>query len=342
VEESSQTTTAARLTARGAKTRSRIVATAADLMRVRGVGGTTLDDVVLASNVSKSQLYRHFADKPALVRAVIEFVGEQTVTGERERLEKVRTFAGLRRWRDALVEHNALQDGRYGCALGSLANEVSDQDSVARRKLHDLFRAWQELFEDLLRRFQQEGVIPRDADVAQLATGFVAAVQGGYLLAQTSRDVTPMASAIDMAIKLENVGIAVRDLEATIAFFADLGLTVLGRDTVSGDWTDTAVGLDGNHAKIAMLQTPDGTGRLELFEYIHPEAIETEPTRPNEIGMHRVAFSVDDIDVALEIAARHGCHPLRGVATYQDVYKLTYVRGPSGILVMFAEELKKD
>ena len=142
-----------------------------------------------------------------------------------------------------------------------------------------------------------------------------------------------------MPIKLENVGIAVRDLEATIAFFTDLGLTVLGRDTVSGEWTDTAVGLDGNHANIAMLQTPDGNGRLELFEYIHPEAIETEPTRPNEIGMHRVAFSVDDIDEALEIAARHGCHPLRGVATYEDVYKLTYVRGPSGIIVMLAEEL---
>ncbi|MFC6006814.1 VOC family protein [Angustibacter luteus] len=144
-----------------------------------------------------------------------------------------------------------------------------------------------------------------------------------------------------MPIKLENVGIAVRDLEATIAFFTDLGLTVLGRDTVSGEWTDTAVGLDGNHAKIAMLQTPDGNGRLELFEYIHPEAIETEPTRPNEIGMHRVAFSVDDIDAALEITARHGCHPLRGVATCEDVYKLSYVRGPSGIIVMLAEELKK-
>jgi glyoxylase I family protein len=139
-----------------------------------------------------------------------------------------------------------------------------------------------------------------------------------------------------MAIRLENVGIAVRDLEATIAFFTDLGLTVVGRDTVSGEWTDTAVGLDGNHANIAMLQTPDGHGQLELFE-----AIETEPTRPNEIGMHRVAFSVDDIDEALEIAARHGCHPLRGVATYEDVYRLTYLRGPSGILVMFAEELKK-
>ncbi|SEE86788.1 glyoxylase I family protein [Arthrobacter alpinus] len=145
-----------------------------------------------------------------------------------------------------------------------------------------------------------------------------------------------------MAIKLENVGIAVRDLEETIAFFTDLGLTVVGRDTVSGDWTDTAVGLDGNHANIAMLQTPDGHGRLELFEYIHPEAIETNPTRPNDIGMHRVAFSVDDIDAALEIAAKHGCHPLRGVANYADIYKLTYLRGPSGILVMLAQDLTKD
>jgi glyoxylase I family protein len=150
-----------------------------------------------------------------------------------------------------------------------------------------------------------------------------------------------VGNVLVMSIKLENVAIAVRDLDATIAFFTDLGLEVVGRDTVSGEWADTAVGLDGNHAKIAMLQTPDGHGQLELFEYIHPDAIETEPTLPNEIGMHRVAFSVDDIDAALEIAARHGCFPLRGVANYQDVYKLTYLRGPSGILVMLAQDLTK-
>ena len=144
-----------------------------------------------------------------------------------------------------------------------------------------------------------------------------------------------------MTIKLENVGIAVRDLDEAISFFTDLGLTVVGRDTVSGEWTDTAVGIDGNHAKIAMLETPDGHGQLELFEYLDDLAIETSPTLPNEIGMHRVAFSVDDIEAALEIAAKHGCHPLRGVATYQDVYKLTYVRGPSGIIVMLAQELNK-
>lgn len=144
-----------------------------------------------------------------------------------------------------------------------------------------------------------------------------------------------------MTIALENIGIAVRDLDEAIAFFTDLGLSVIGRDTVSGDWADTAVGLDGNHAKIAMLQTPDGQGRLELFEYLHPDAIETEPRLPNEIGMHRVAFSVDDIDAALEVAARHGCRPLRGVANYQGVYKLTYLRGPSGIVVMLAQDLTK-
>lgn len=144
-----------------------------------------------------------------------------------------------------------------------------------------------------------------------------------------------------MSIRIDNVAIAVRDLEATVAFFTDLGLTVLGRDTVQGEWADTAVGLDGNHVKLTLLQTPDGHGRLELFEYINPQAIETQPTLPHEIGMHRVAFAVDDIDEALEIAARHGCHPLRGVATYQDLYRLTYVRGPSGIIVMFAQALQE-
>lgn len=145
-----------------------------------------------------------------------------------------------------------------------------------------------------------------------------------------------------MSVRLDNVGIAVRDLDAAVAFFTDLGLTVLGRDRISGEWADTAVGLDGNTVDMAMLQTPDGNGRIEMFQYVHPNAIEVEPVQPNTIGMHRVCLAVDNIDAALEIAARHGCHPLRGVATYEDVYKLTYLRGPSGILVMVAEKLKKE
>ena len=143
-----------------------------------------------------------------------------------------------------------------------------------------------------------------------------------------------------MPIKFENVGIAVRDLDETIAFFTDLGL-----ERPRPRHRQWRVGRHRRRASTATTRRSPCSRRrtatvcLELFEYIHPDAIETEPTRPNEIGMHRVAFSVDDIDEAVAIAARHGCHPLRGVATYEDVYKLTYLRGPSGILVMFAEQL---
>ncbi|MEU7632938.1 TetR/AcrR family transcriptional regulator [Nocardia sp. NPDC049220] len=189
-----------RLTARGAKTRLRIVAAAANLMYIQGVGTTTLDDVIAASGVSKSQLYHHFAGKDALVRAVVDHIGEQVIERERDALAHVSTIPGLRRWRDALVQNNAVRHGAYGCALGSLASGVSDHDDVARRALSQLFNEWQGLLAGVLRRLQDRGALPPEAPIDQLATGLVGALQGGYMLAQTARDVTPMATSIDMAL----------------------------------------------------------------------------------------------------------------------------------------------
>lgn len=189
-----------RLTARGAKTRTRIVTAASDLMYVKGVRATTLDDVLAASGVSKSQLYHHFDGKDALVRAVIDHVGERVIEREREALGHVSTIRGLRRWRDALVQNNALRHGAYGCALGALASEVSDHDALARHALSRLFTEWQGLLAGVLRRLQDGGGLAPEVSADQLATGLMAALQGGYLLAQTARDVTPMATAIDMAL----------------------------------------------------------------------------------------------------------------------------------------------
>jgi hypothetical protein len=115
-------------------------------------------------------------------------------------LGTVSTLAGLRRWRDSLVKANALRHGMYGCALGSLASEVSDHDAVARDMLDELFRAWQQLIDGALGRMQRTGVLDDSVDTARLAVGFLASVQGGYLLAQTARDVEPMAIAIDLAL----------------------------------------------------------------------------------------------------------------------------------------------
>jgi TetR/AcrR family transcriptional repressor of nem operon len=189
-----------RLTARGAKTRARIVAAAADLIYIQGVGATTLDDVLAASGASKSQLYHHFDGKEALVRAVVDHVGQHVIEREREALGRVSTIRGLRRWRDALVQNNALRHGAYGCALGSLASEVSDHDALARKALSQLFTEWQGLLAGVLRRLQDGGALPPEASIDQLATGLMGALQGGYMLAQTARNVTPMATSIDMAL----------------------------------------------------------------------------------------------------------------------------------------------
>ena len=192
--------TGRRLTARGAKTRARIVDSAANLMHVRGVGATSIDDVLAVSAASKSQLYQHFDSKDALVRAVVDHEGERIIAREREALGHVSTLRGLRRWRDALVQRNALRHGAHGCALGSLASEVADHDELARAALVQLFAAWQDLLGDVLRRMQEAGDLPPSADIDKLAIGLMGALQGGYMLAQTARDVAPMATSLDMAL----------------------------------------------------------------------------------------------------------------------------------------------
>lgn len=189
-----------RLTPRGAATRRRIIEAAAELMYVKGVSSTTLDEVRAASGTSKSQLYNHFADKEQLVRAVVLLRAEEIMEREHAALQRLRSFNGLVRWRDAIVQRNALQKGAYGCVLGSIAGEVSDRDEVARLALAKTFEEWEDLIEAGLRRMRDARTLTADADPRKLAVGLMAALQGGYLLAQTAHDVTPMEIALDMAL----------------------------------------------------------------------------------------------------------------------------------------------
>jgi TetR/AcrR family transcriptional regulator, transcriptional repressor for nem operon len=189
------------LTARGAATRDRIVHGAADLMYVKGVSATTLDDIREVTGTSKSQLYRHFPDKEALVRAVIALRGQQVMERETGRLGRLSSYSGLVRWRNALIAANGLQRGAYGCALGSMASEVADHDEQARTMLADLFTTWEELIAAGLRRMQAKGTLKPNADPGELAVSLMAAVQGGYLLANTAHDVRPMEISIDLALE---------------------------------------------------------------------------------------------------------------------------------------------
>jgi AcrR family transcriptional regulator len=189
-----------RVTARGAATRARILASAADLTRARGVAATTLEDVRSASGTSKSQLYQHFPDKEALIVAVVALRRAQVLEREQRQLERLRSLRGLARWRDALVSSNTAVNGAWGCAIGSLANELADSDAGLRTALDDVFDRWQELLAQGLERMRASGVLCADADPRSLATGLMAALQGGYLLARTAGDSAPLAIALDMAL----------------------------------------------------------------------------------------------------------------------------------------------
>src|SRR3954451_4273636 len=189
-----------RLTRRGFATRDRIVRAPATLMYTKGVNATTLDDVRIASGTSKSQLYSHFVDKESLVQEVISLQAHELLERQRQRLERLDSIRGLELWRDGMVQRNALRNGAYGCELGSLASELADQDEAARVSLNDHFHTWQGLLTAGLVRMVEAGVLRPDADPEALATGLMAALQGGYLLAQTAHDAGPMKIALDMAV----------------------------------------------------------------------------------------------------------------------------------------------
>ena len=187
------------LTARGAATRSRIVEAAADLIYAHGVERTSLDDVMAASGVSKSQLYHYFADKDALVLEVIAKQTERVLAAQRPHLEALDSLPALKAWRDAFVRLNKALQYR-GCPLGSLASELASDSEPARKRLADSFSVWGERIENGLAKMQERGELGASADPHDLAFALLSAVEGGLLLSKTTHSNRPLEIAIDMAI----------------------------------------------------------------------------------------------------------------------------------------------
>jgi catechol 2,3-dioxygenase-like lactoylglutathione lyase family enzyme len=140
--------------------------------------------------------------------------------------------------------------------------------------------------------------------------------------------------------RMDNVGIVVEDLEATIAFFRELGLDLEGRATIEGEWAGRVTGLGDQHVEIAMMRTPDGHGRLELSRFLRPPVVADHRTAPvNALGYLRVMFAVDDIDETLERLRKRGAQLVGEVVQYKDACRLCYIRGPEGLLIGLAQEL---
>src|SRR5947208_6020125 len=140
--------------------------------------------------------------------------------------------------------------------------------------------------------------------------------------------------------RMDHVGIVVDDLEAATAFFVELGLKLQGGGPVEGDWVDRVVGLEGVRTEIAMLETPDGQGRLELAKFHAPPGPRGDRHAPaNTPGIRHVTFAVDDIDAVVARLRARGAELVGEMERYGDVYRLCYIRGPEGIIVELAERI---
>src|SRR5579872_3487207 len=145
-----------------------------------------------------------------------------------------------------------------------------------------------------------------------------------------------------MALKrMDNVGIVVEDLDGTIDFFRELGLELEGRATIEGEWAGRVTRVQNQRVEIAMMRTPDGHSRLELSRFLAPPIIEDHRNAPvNALGYLRVMFAVDDIDETLERLGKRGAQLVGEVVRYKDAYRLCYIRGPEGLLIGLAQELR--
>ncbi|PYO75952.1 MAG: glyoxalase [Gemmatimonadetes bacterium] len=142
--------------------------------------------------------------------------------------------------------------------------------------------------------------------------------------------------------RMDNVLIVVEDLEAAKAFFIELGMVLEGQMPIEGPWVDRVIGIENTRAEIATLRTPDGHGRVELDKFHAPAAIRGEAKNApvNTLGIRRIMFLVDDLDDVLRRLRAHGAELVDEVAQYEDIYRLCYVRGPEGILLGLAEQLR--
>jgi catechol 2,3-dioxygenase-like lactoylglutathione lyase family enzyme len=139
---------------------------------------------------------------------------------------------------------------------------------------------------------------------------------------------------------MDNVGIVVDDLPATIAFFRELGLELEGRATIEGEWAGRVTGLQDQRVEIAMMRTPDGHGRLELSRFLAPPVVaDHRRAAVNALGYLRVMFAVEDVDDTVSRLRLRGAELVGEVVQYQDAYRLCYIRGPEGILLGLAQEL---
>ncbi|MFF2176539.1 VOC family protein [Lysinibacillus sp. NPDC058147] len=141
--------------------------------------------------------------------------------------------------------------------------------------------------------------------------------------------------------RIDHVGVIVNDLSAAKEFFLDFGLEVKGEWEMEGDLMGYAVGLEDVKVACVGLGTTDGPTWIELIKFYTPSD-EKDDQKPfaNTLGIRHIAFTVEDIEAVVAKLKKKDTEIFSEIQQYEESYKLCYVRGPEGIILELAEEIK--
>ena len=146
--------------------------------------------------------------------------------------------------------------------------------------------------------------------------------------------------AKNKVLRMDNVGIVVESLDNAISFFTDIGLKLEGRGIIEGEWAGRVTGVASQRVEFAMMVTPDGHGKLELSQFLHPPIISDHRNAPvNSLGYLRVMFAVEDIDEMVSRLSKHGAQLVGEIVNYENTYRLCYIRGVEGLLIGLAQQV---
>jgi catechol 2,3-dioxygenase-like lactoylglutathione lyase family enzyme len=143
--------------------------------------------------------------------------------------------------------------------------------------------------------------------------------------------------------RIDHVGIVVNDLPAAKAFFLDFGLDVQGEGELEGELLDRVVGLNDVKTAFVMLGAPDGQANIELIKFYQPtDEKGMQQHLANTLGIRHIAFVVEDIEAVVAKLKKKGMETFSDIQNYENTYKLCYVRGPEGIILELAEQIKQS
>ena len=188
-------------TRKGFATKSKMIKTAADLIRQQGISATTVNDILSASKTGKSQFSHYFGSKEALISAVIEFHGQNTITAHREILINVQRIEDIKKWFKAFIENQqeCLKTHRVGCPLGQMALEIPYTSNGLNVQIQKILFEVRTMFIQALHRLQQSGSLCQQAPLEGLANLFLVILEGGYLLSKVERTSDPLINSFDHA-----------------------------------------------------------------------------------------------------------------------------------------------